>query len=188
MKGKILKISALVAILGMSFNAFADTYNNITLKVGQFNLGDTSQVIQSAVTFEEKSTSVFAIEYEHKLRNNITFGGEIINYKNTFNSGADSASAFHIFANFKKYFDVAAHVYPFIGVGAGGSSVRLSGPNSSGTAGGLGVQFMGGIKFPFEEVSVVIEYKVISAEPADLVGSTVDLSGTGLFAGLAINF
>ena len=91
-------------------------------------------------------------------------------------------------ANFKKYFDIAKHVHPFIGAGVGGSSVRLSGASSSGTAGGLGFQFMAGIKFPFEDVSFVVEYKVIDAEPADLVGSTVDLSGDGFFAGLAINF
>ena len=188
MKRKLLKLSVLVTLLIMSASSYAMSYNNITLKLGQFYLGDTSQVIQTAVTFEEKSTSEFAVEYEYKLRNNITFGGELISYKNTFNSGSDSANATHIFANFKKYFDIAAHVHPFIGVGIGGSGVRLSGPNSSGTAGGLGIQFMGGVKFPFEEVSAVIEYKVISAEPADVVGSTVNLSGSGFFAGLAINF
>lgn len=188
MKGKILKISALVAMLAMSASSFAESYNNITLKLGSFTLGNKNQVIQGPVTFDTSSKSVFAIEYEHKLRNNTSFGGEIISYKNAFNSGADQANATHVFANFKKYFDVAQHVQPFIGVGAGGSAVRLSGLNSSGTAGGLGFQFMAGIKFPFEDASMVIEYKVIDAEPADLVGSTVDLSGDGVFAGLAINF
>ena len=33
-----------------------------------------------------------------------------------------------------------------------------------------------------------IEYKVISADPSDDFGSSVDLSGDGLFAGIAINF
>lgn len=188
MKGKILTLSALLAMVSMSFTASADTYNNITLKLGQFTLEDKSQVIVSAVTFNENSTSEYAVEYEHKLRNNTTFGGEIISYKNTFNSGSDSANATHIFANFKKYFDVATHMHPFIGVGAGASTVRLSGATSSGTAGGFGIQFMGGIKFPFQDVSAVVEYKVISAEPADLLGSTVNLSGNGLYAGLSINF
>ena len=188
MKGKLIKLSAVSVLLSLSMSASAETYNNITLKLGQFKLADKSQVIVSAVTFNENSTSEYALEYEHKLRNNITFGGELISYKNSFNSGSDSANATHVFANFKKYFDVAPHFNPFIGVGAGGSSVRLSGSSSSGTAGGFGIQFMGGIKFEFEDISAVVEYKVISAEPADLVGSTVNLSGDGLYAGLAINF
>jgi len=188
MKGKFLKLSALIAMLVMSSSSFAETYNNITLKLGSFTLSDSNQVIVGPVTFDTTSKSVFAIEYEHKLRNNTSFGGELISYKNTFNSGADQANATHVFANFKKYFDVADHVQPFIGVGAGGSSVRLSGASSSGTAGGIGFQFMAGIKFVFNEVSMLVEYKVIDAEPADLIGSTVDLSGDGLFAGLSINF
>ena len=188
MKGKILKISALVTMLSMSATSFAETYNNITLKVGSFTLGTQNQTIDSTpVTFDTSSNSVFAIEYEHKLRNNTSFGGELISYKNNFSPFNSKINTTHIFANFKKYFNVAQHVQPFIGVGAGGSSARLSG-GFYGTGGGFGVQFMAGIKFPFEEVSMVIEYKVIDSEPSDLAGSTVDLSGDGLFAGLAINF
>lgn len=187
MKGKILKLSVLIAMLTISVNSFADTYNNITIKLGSFTLSDANQVIVSPVTFDTTSQSVFAVEYEHRLRNNTTFGGELISYKNTYDS-TEQVNVTHVFANFKKYFDVSPHVHPFVGVGAGGSSVRLSGVSSSGTAGGLGFQFMAGIKFPFEDVSLVVEYKVIDAEPADLIGSTVDLSGDGLFAGLAINF
>ncbi|MCW8901021.1 MAG: porin family protein [Gammaproteobacteria bacterium] len=188
MKGKILKLSAFIATLMISITSFADTYHNITLKTGQFTFGDKTQVIETAVLFDENSTSEFAIEYEIKLRNNLTFGGELIRYKNTFDTGSNNATGTHFFANFKKYFDVATHVQPFIGVGAGASTVRLSGSSSSGTAGDFGLQFMAGIKFPFEDISAVIEYKVISAEPSDDVGSSVDLSGDGLFAGLAINF
>ena len=188
MKGKLIKLSAVSVLLSLSMTASAETYNSITLKLGQFKLADKSQVIKSAVTFDEKSKTVYALEYEHKLRNNITFGGELISYKNTFNSGSDTAHATHVFANFKKYFDVTPHFHPFIGVGAGGSGVRLSGASSSGTAGGFGIQFMGGLKFVFEEISAGIEYKVISAEPADLAGSTVNLSGDGLYAGISINF
>lgn len=188
MKGKILKISTLIMTLFISINTHADTYNSITLKTGSFALGNKNQTIVGPVTFDTTSSTVYAVEYEHKLRNNLTFGGELISYKNTFNSGDDQANATHVFANFKKYFDVSPHVYPFIGVGAGASTVRLSGLNSSGTAGGFGIQFVAGIKFPFQDISAVVEYKVISADPADLVGSTVDLSGDGLFAGIAINF
>lgn len=188
MKGKILKISALVAILSLSTSSFAETYHNITIKTGSFTLADANQVIDATpVTFDTSSNSIYAIEYELKLRNNTTFGGELISYKNNFSPSNSKANATHVFANFKKYFDVAQHVHPFIGVGAGGSAVRLSG-GFSGTGGGFGVQFMAGIKFPFEDVSLVVEYKVIDSAPSDDFGSSVDLSGDGLFAGLAINF
>jgi len=78
-------------------------------------------------------------------------------------------------------------VQPFIGVGAGVSTATLSG-GYFGTVSDFGIQFVAGVKFPFEDVSAVIEYKVISSEPTDDFGSSVDLSGDGLFAGLAINF
>ena len=188
MKRIILNVSALLVMLTVSINSHADTYSNVTIKFGSFTLDNKNQIIVSPVTFDTTSKSVYAVEYEQKLRNNLSFGGELISYKNSFNSGFDQANATHIFANFKKYFDVAPHVQPFIGVGAGGSTVSLSGATSSGTAGGFGIQFMAGVKFPFEGISAVVEYKVISADPADLAGSTVDLSGDGLFAGLAIHF
>ena len=188
MKGKILKLSAFITMLFISMNTYADTYNNITIKTGSFALDTKNQVIDfTPVTFNTSSSTVYAIEYELKLRNNLSFGGELISYKNTFVPGNSKTNATHIFANFKKYFDVATHVHPFFGVGAGASTVSLSG-GFFGTGGDFGVQFMAGIKFPFEDVSAVVEYKVISAEPSDDFGSTVDLSGDGLFAGIAINF
>lgn len=188
MKVKILKLTALIAILSISMNASAESYNNITVKSGSFTLGSENQTIDTtSVTFNTTSSTVYAIEYERKIKNNLTFGGELISYKNTFIPGNSKANATHVFANFKKYFDVTTHMHPFIGVGAGASTVSLSG-GFGGSAGGFGIQFMTGIKFPFEDVSLVVEYKVISADPSDDYGSSVDLSGDGLFAGLAINF
>lgn len=188
MKGKIFKLSALITLLTVSMNTSAESYNNITLKLGSYTLGSSKQTIVSPVTFDTKSTSVFAIEYERKFKNNLSWGGELIRYKNTFTPGSNAATGMHVFANVKKYFDLATHVQPFIGAGAGASTVRLSGSSSSGVAGGFGVQFNAGVKFPFEDVSFLVEYKVISSEPSDSAGSSVDLSGNGLFAGLAINF
>ena len=188
MKSDILKLPAFIIMLFICVNTHADTYNNITIKLGSFTLGDKNQTIDfTPVTFNTSSSTVYAVEYERKLRNNLSFGGELISYKNTFAPENSKANTTHIFANFKKYFDVTTHVHPFIGVGAGASTVRLTG-GFSGSAGGFGIQFVAGVKFPFEEVSAVVEYKVISAEPADILGSTVDLSGDGLFAGIAINF
>lgn len=188
MKGKTLKLSALIMMLTVSMNTYAESYNNITIKTGSFTLDTQNQTIDSTpVTFNTSSSTVYAIEYERKLRNNLSFGGELISYKNTFVPGNSKANVTHVFANFKKYFDVTTYVHPFIGVGAGASTVSLSG-GFGGTADGFGVQFMAGIKFPFEDVSAVVEYKVISADPSDDFGSSVDLSGDGLFAGIAINF
>lgn len=187
MKGKILKISALIMMLGFSVNSSAESYNNITVKLGSFTLGSQNQTVITAETFDTSSSGVFSVEYERKFGKNLTYGGELIRYKNTYDSGTSSATATHVFANIKKYFDVATHVKPFIGAGAGVSSASLTG-STFGTVSGFGVQFNAGIKFPFDEVSAVIEYKTISAEPDDAIGQSVDISGDGLFAGLAINF
>ena len=43
-------------------------------------------------------------------------------------------------------------------------------------------------KFPFDKIAAVLEYKVMSAEAEDDVGATVDVSGSGIYAGIGFSF
>ena len=184
-----MQSSLFIILLCLSSLASAAlTLNDISIKLGTFTLANKIQRISSStITFDETSRSVFSIEYERSMTNNLKWGVEFITYKNDFSAGTSNALATHLALNMKNYFDVSQNVRPYIGAGITAAGVRLGG-FSSGSAGSLGVQFMGGIKFPFENVAGVIEYKIISAEPTDFYGSSVNTSGSGLFAGISVDF
>ena len=179
MKHIILTLSLFV----MSFSLYAEHQSSVYLKLGSFTMAKKSQ----AVTFDTTSTSVFSLEYERKMRNNMSWGGELISYQNDYASGSGYAESTHVMFNFRKNFVVTKHFQPFMGVGIGASSATLGGVGS-GSAGGLGLQVMAGIRIPFEEVTMIAEYKIISAKPDDEFGNSVDISGRGLFFGVGMNF
>lgn len=184
---KLKKLALTFAFLAISTVTYAGGKGSVIVKSGSFTLAEKTQTITSTVTFDETSSSPFAIEYEYKMKENLSWGAEFISYKNTYSSGAGTASFTHIMFNVRKLFNVAKHVEPFVGIGAGAATVALGGIGS-GTGGGFGFQLMGGVKFPFEDFSAVIEYKMITANPDDKAGTSVNSSGSGLFAGIGISF
>jgi len=184
---KFILTSAFCALSSLS-QAEIKTDNIITIKTGSFSLSKANQNINAInVNFDDAASGVLAIEYERKLRNNMTWGGEIILYENDYTPGVAYASSTHIFANIKKYFAVSKHIQPFIGTGLGGSTVTLGG-TGSGSGGTLGFQAMAGISFPFESVTLLLEYKLINAKPDDDFGTSIDISGNGFFAGVGFKF
>ena len=188
MKVKLNKLAAILTLLTISSLTYAESMSSVIVKTGSFTLANKSQTITSAVTFDEMSSSIFAIEYEYKIKENLSWGGEYIGYKNTFTPGTNSASFTHVMFNIKKLFKVAKYVEPFIGIGAGASTVALSGSSSGGRAGGFGFQIMAGVKFPFEDFSAVVEYKMATGNPADKAGTSVNSTGSGIFTGIGIRF
>jgi len=183
----IKKLVLIMSFMLVSTFTYAEGNSSVIVKSGSFTLADKNQTIVGAVTFDETSSSVFAIEYEAKMRENLSWGAEYIAYNNTYASGAGKASFTHIMFNIRKLFDVTKHVEPFVGIGAGASTVALSGIGT-GTGGGFGFQLMAGVKFPFKDFSAVVEYKMITATPDDKAGTSVSSSGNGLFAGIGISF
>lgn len=174
-------------LIAMSTVTYAESRGSVSVKTGSFKMANKNQTIVGAVTFDTTSTSVFAVEYEYKMKENLSWGAEYIGYKNTYASSAGEASFTHIMFNMRKLFKVAKHVQPFVGIGAAASTVALSG-TGSGTGGGFGFQLMGGVKFPFDDFSAVVEYKMITANPDDKAGTSVSSTGSGLFAGIGIAF
>jgi opacity protein-like surface antigen len=184
----IVKVTALVAMLSAGSIVHAANESSIIIKTGSFSLSNATQTIGgSSITFDDSSSGVFALEYERSMKNNLSWGIEYISYTNDYASGTGYADAFQLMANIRKYFDVSKSVQPYVGAGVGVAGVSLGGVGT-GTGAGIGFQVMGGVKFPFKAVSAIIEYKYISSEPEDSVGTTVDTSGSGIFAGIAINF
>lgn len=192
MKSKIIGATVLVAMLSTTSIVHAAGEGSFAIKTGSFNMSEQTQNIGGFITtFDDSSSSVFAFEYEKNIKNNVSWGFEIINYSNdiTLINGSPpissiSADTMLIMANGKKYFDVSKSVKPFIGGGIGISAVDLNGASASSIA----FQGMAGIKFPFDNFSASVEYKLAMSDAEDSVGDKIDVSGSGLFAGIAFNF
>ncbi|GMR16397.1 MAG: hypothetical protein BMS9Abin31_0730 [Gammaproteobacteria bacterium] len=186
MKNKIIKIAMLVTMLASGSFAYAASGSSLNVKTASFSISEATQNIGgTTVTFDDSSSSVFSVEYEKNFGKDLSWGVETISYSNDIIAGssANDASTLIVMATVRKYFDVSKHVQPYIGGGAGVSVVTISG-SGSGTA----FQGMAGVKFPFDSISAILEYKFISSEADDDFGATIDVSGSGIFAGLAFNF
>ena len=185
----VLQSTMIVGLLCAVSMANAENDTSLNLKMGSFSMSDATQTIGSFdVTFDDSSSSVFSVEYEKQRSNNMSWGIEVASYTNdiiasTPATSSSDASTLLIMANARKYFDASKSVKPYIGGGIGLTVVTISGSGS-----GLAFQGMAGLKFPFDNISALIEYKYVSSEAEDDYGTPVDTSGSGIFAGIAINF
>jgi len=168
--------------------------NAIIVKAGTFTLAKTEQTIISFdATFDDNSTSVFAVEYTRKFGDNFTFGGEILHYQNQYAmlSIPGEVETVVFTGNIKKYFDLAKYFQPFIGAGLGVATTNVTGA-LDGSASGLAASFSVGAEIPFEYVGIHLEYKYLSAttDGETTGGDTAkfDVGGSGLFAGVSIHF
>lgn len=189
MKLKLLKTSAVIALLSLSATGYAASKGSIILKTGSFSLSTSNQTILTPLSFDTSSSGVFAIEYEARLKKNTSWGVEFITYNNDYTGGSGgSSNARQLTGNFRQYFDAGKNVKPFIGAGISAASATMSG-QVVGSVGGIGFQAMGGVKFPFSKKAfAIVEYKIISSAPDDAAGVSVDTSGNGLFAGIGFKF
>ena len=184
MKKSIIKTTVLIALLSAGSFVHAANGSSINIKTGNFTLDSKTQNIGgSTVTFDDSSSSVFSVEYERGFGKDLSWGVEFLNYSNDIIANFNDADTIIFMGTVRKYFDVSKHVQPYIGGGAGVSVVTIIGSGS-----GIAFQGMAGIKFPFNSISAILEYKFISSEADDDFGATVDVSGSGIFAGIAFNF
>lgn len=188
---EIKRVLMLTALMGLIVTAGAtEKRNAIMLKAGMYTLDSTSQTIVSVPTaFKEDAESEFAAEYEVRLNKKVGIGIELVsftgNYTNGFTTG--EADGLLLMANARRYYDMGEHAKVFFGGGIGAAGVDMSGP-IEGNAGGLALQGMIGVEFPFDHFGLLAEYKYVSAKPEDDNGEKVDLSGSGLFAGIVVHF
>lgn len=189
MKDNIIRAMALVAMLSACSIVHAENGNSIHIKTGSFRINDATQKVGVAtMTFDDSASTVFSIEYERQFGKDVSWGVELVDYSNDILASspstiANDANTTIVMGTVRKYFDVSINVQPYIGGGAGVSVVTVYGSGS-----GLAFQGMAGVKFPFDSISAILEYKFISSEAEDDIGASIDVSGSGIFAGIAINF
>lgn len=186
MKKSIIKVTALIAMLSAGSMVHAANGGSLNIKTGSFSINDATQTIGgTTVTFDDSSDSVFSIEYEREFGKDLSWGVDVLSYSNDIIAGssANDASTLIVMGTVRKFFDVSKHVQPYIGGGAGVSVVTIVGSGS-----GIAFQGMAGVKFPFNGISAIVEYKFVSSEADDDFGASIDVSGSGIFAGVAFNF
>jgi len=173
-----------------------DSGITLILKVGSFQLANASQQIVvpglSGSTRNFSSAGMaYGLEGEWRMQNGFAFGMEVFGYSQdwTTTGFAESGnmSVTNVFFNAKKYFRPGTTVQPYIGAGIGAASTSFGG-DITGSAGGAAIQGMAGIAFRWQNVGLYTEFKYESAKVEDAAGVSVNVSGTGLFAGLSVYF
>jgi opacity protein-like surface antigen len=165
----------------------------LILKGGSFRLSDDSQTLSGGITlsFDEDASSVFGIEGEWRLNDNVALGGEYFTYSNDWVSILGTSGEIDtgvLMFNVKRYFNTAKRIQPYIGAGIGFAALDFKGPGGRGTGSDLALQAMGGVAVRWQRIGLYTEVKWLSSEPEDDVGDKIDVSGVGLFAGLSIHF
>lgn len=175
----------------------------LIVKLGSFTLASDSQILLGSSRSFSAVNPAYGLEGEWRFQNGVAIGVEVFGHNQEYSTaaatGSGEMSVLNVLFNVKKYFRPTAVVQPYAGLGFGTSASNFSPGSSSGTsgitggAGGFAVQGMAGVAFRWRHVGIYSEFKYVRAETegTDLVtGSkeTVDVSGSGLFAGLNVHF
>lgn len=186
----LLVLSLVISGLIIPRIATADRNMAVITKSGSYKLSDDTQTFAGKTNFfDDSSDSAFSGEFEWRTAGNISFGGEILVYSHDFTGGGSNGTADTVIvtANIKKYFKASNTIYPFIGFGIGGVVTSLR-EEFIGSGSGAATQFMAGMQIRGRRVGFHIEYKLINAKPEDIFDEPIDVSGSGIFAGLSIHF
>ena len=159
-------------------------------KVGNFQLASDSQAILGFTRSFSAASMAYGLEGEWRLENGFAFGMELFGHTQDYTTAgvpSGDLAVTNVFFNAKKYFRPGAIVQPYLGAGIGAASTSFSGA-ITGSAGGFALQGMTGIAFRWRQFGIYTEFKYERAEVEDAAGETVDASGTGLFAGMSVQF
>ena len=187
MNKKHISILLFFISISLGLPVSAENKNIFSFKTGSFSIDNKSQTIgTSPFVFDTDSTGIFAFEYERLLKNNISVGAGFITYANDIVSGSStssSATSIHVMAIGKKYFAMTNNILPYLGVGFGTGTSTIDGIGF-----GPALQGMVGIKFRAKNVSLLIEYRAVSATVEDIDDEKLDVSGDGVFGGVSFSF
>jgi Protein of unknown function (DUF2846) len=163
---------------------------NLIVKGGGFSLASGSQPILGIPLEITTGSSAFGFEGEWITASGWAFGAEYFGHTHSFTStGGDGEIAVaNIMLNVKKYFRYGATVQPYVGLGLGSAVAEITGGGITGGAGGGAVQAMTGLAFRWGHFGVYTEVKYQSAKTKDTAGESLDVGGTGLFAGVSAQF
>jgi hypothetical protein len=164
-------------------------------KLGSFQLANDSQIILGSSRSFSAASMAYGLEGEWRLENGFAFGMELFGHTQDYaTAGVASGdmAVTNVFFNAKKYFRPGAIVQPYLGAGIGAASTTFSGA-ITGSAGGFALQGMTGIAFRWRHFGIYTEFKYEHAESEGTnattgASETVDVTGTGLFAGMSVQF
>jgi len=161
-------------------------------KVGNFQLASTSQTILGSTRNFSAASMAYGLEGEWLLENGLAFGMELFGHNQDYTTtglpaASGDVSVTNVFINAKKYFRPGAIAQPYLGAGIGAASTSFSGA-ITGSAGGAALQGMAGVAIRWQQFGIYTEFKYARAEVEDAAGVKVDVSGTGLFAGVSAYF
>lgn len=170
-------------------------------KVGSFKLASSPQTIVGLSRDFSAAGVAYGLEGEWHLSNGFAFGLEVFGHSQDYITASPSIESgdmtvTNVFINAKKYFRPNAVFQPYIGVGLGSATADFSaggGGGVTGSAGGFAVQGMAGLAFRWQHVGIYTELKYARAEidatnATTGASETIDVSGTGVFAGMNVHF
>ncbi len=165
----------------------------ILLKTGALTLSEETQSILAADRqFDDSASSLFAVEGYYQYPSGLALGGELISYQAEFTTvGSNDTHDVDVLialANVKKYFRSMHRFQPYIGAGIGLAVTDISGPTIFGNTSGAAYQLTAGAEYRGASVGVFAEYRLLGADTEDDNGQGVDVSGSGIFAGVAFHF
>lgn len=186
-----LLVVAMCALPGISLTANAD--GTIVIKAGSFKLSDDTQDLSGGIslTFDEDASGVFGVEGEWHVSDKVAIGGELLSYSNDWDSNVGTSGDVDTIAlmfNARRYFGIGKLLRFHIGGGIGFASTDFEGPGGSVSGDGIALQAMGGLRVQRGKLGFFSELKLFVSEPEDDLGDEIEVSGTGLFAGITFAF
>lgn len=165
----------------------------VMLKLGTFSVSNQTQnIIGSDRAFDKSASGVFALEVYKQSASGLAYGGELVNYKLHFTTVGDSTSgdisALVGLANARQYYRTDTEIQPYLGIGIGYAFTDSSGTAFSGNTAGFAYQLVGGVEYRTSNMGFFAEYKYLGAKTKDSIGNTIDATGSGFFAGMALHF
>jgi hypothetical protein len=165
----------------------------VIAKTGVFKLGTSSQALGGVATSYDKSSKpVFGVELEFRHTSGFALGAEALYYKNDFTVPAAAlAGQQTVIAttfNGKYYFGGESGVFhPYLGAGVGFSAAKFGG-DFEGSSSGPSFQGMLGADLRFSSFGVYLEYKYLSGTTSDNANQKIKTGGSGILAGVSLQF
>jgi outer membrane protein W len=188
----LLAITATVVVLLCS-GPGARAAGEVIIKTGAFRLSESSQQLSDGTNldFDQNASGVVGVEAGWRSQEGLALTGELLGYRNNWSSDMNISGHVDtgaVFFNIKKYFNAAHKVQPYLGIGLGYAGVDFSSQGEHGYAGDTAYQAMVGLAVRGKTFGFYSELNYLSSKPQDNIGDQIDVSGTGLFAGLLISF
>ena len=165
----------------------------VIAKTGAFKLATTSQTIGGlTTTYDKSSKPVAALEAEMRHLDGFAIGAEVLYYKNDITIPGTpfvgQQSVVSTTVNAKYYLGGDTDMFhPFVGAGVGFAGASFGG-DLQGKSSGPSFQGMLGLDLRFSSVGLYLEYKYVSSTTSDSTNQKIKIGGSGILAGISVDF